>query len=306
MALKRIVVASDLSERAERALRRGIALAERSGAALTLLHVLDEDLPEPIQEAMADIAADYLRGRLTALAGPKITEGAEILALAGPGFQAIVDLAAERAADLLLIGEHRRHLLRDVFAGTTAERVLRRARLPVLVVRREAVAPEPPALVALDFGPGTERVLEAALPMLGDRPPLLLHTLPDGDQALRRMDLTLHGGVTGTGFDIALDAEQAGQTDRSADAALRALAERAGLAADRTQLRIAHGPVAETIERLAAEIGAGTVVLGTRTAGLGAISRRMLGSVAERLVARLPCDVLTVPLSDADEATTPD
>lgn len=46
--MKTLMVATDFSERSDRALRRATLLARQSGAALTLVHVVDDDQPERI------------------------------------------------------------------------------------------------------------------------------------------------------------------------------------------------------------------------------------------------------------------
>lgn len=58
------------------------------------------------------------------------------------------------------------------------------------------------------------------------------------------------------------------------------------------------GDPATTIVEYAADIDADVVVLGTH--GRSGVERRLIGSVAERVVRRSPCPVLTIGLPDTD------
>ena len=69
----------------------------------------------------------------------------------GDALQGIVQVAEEVDADLLVLGPHRRQVLRDVFSGTTAERTIRRSRRPVLMANGVPVASYRTVLIATDF-----------------------------------------------------------------------------------------------------------------------------------------------------------
>jgi nucleotide-binding universal stress UspA family protein len=80
-------------------------------------------------------------------------------------------------------------------------------------------------------------------------------------------------------ISAAADREQAAQQAQNALAAAIALCRQAGVAfTSRSEI----GPVAETIARLAREVGAEQIVMGTR--GLGAIGRLVHGSIAGEVV----------------------
>ena len=65
------------------------------------------------------------------------------------------------------------------------------------------------------------------------------------------------------------------------------------ISADVPQLLVVDGDVVSEIVRLAAEIRAGVVVMGTH--GLGGVKQLLLGSVTEQVLREAPCPVLTVP-----------
>ncbi len=78
----------------------------------------------------------------------------------------------------------------------------------------------------------------------------------------------------------------------------------AGLRADDASVvverRLEDGPAAETIVNVAREEGAGLIVLSTQ--GHTGLARLVLGSVAEQVVRRAPCPVLTINTAAAQRA----
>ncbi|HET7571905.1 MAG TPA: universal stress protein [Gaiellaceae bacterium] len=64
---------------------------------------------------------------------------------------------------------------------------------------------------------------------------------------------------------------------------------------DGAETRIAHGPRAEALARIAAEEGADLIVVGSRAAGLG--ERKLRSTLARELEAATPVPVLVAPPS---------
>jgi nucleotide-binding universal stress UspA family protein len=128
-----------------KALKYAAAFAERFGAKLTLLHVI-----EPI--AMPDFAATYplvmdpnevakiSKQKLDSLAGqfeinPDLVE--KVLVRSGAPFNEISTAARGLKADLIIISTHGRTGLKHLVLGSTTERVVRHADCPVFVVREQ-------------------------------------------------------------------------------------------------------------------------------------------------------------------------
>ena len=59
--MKSIVVATDLSARADRAIERALLLAQLHNAKLYVVHIVDDALPEAIAQHQADAAASNMR-----------------------------------------------------------------------------------------------------------------------------------------------------------------------------------------------------------------------------------------------------
>ncbi|MDX5400874.1 MAG: universal stress protein, partial [Rhodobacterales bacterium] len=131
--MQSIMLATDFSERSDRALRRAVILARAHGARIELVHVVDDDRPRSIVEQDTKQARQLLSElarSLEALDG--VACGTKVL-LADP-FAGLTQAVEQTNPDLLVIGPHRRQFLRDAFVGTTAERTIRSVSCPVLMV----------------------------------------------------------------------------------------------------------------------------------------------------------------------------
>jgi len=141
IALKSILVPVDFSESARKALQYALAFARLFKAEITLLHVAPElaeesrvtfSMPELQQELLQD-AAQNLAKEIERAATPEVS--LKPVVKKGTPYYEIVEAAREMNADLIVIGTHGRTGLKHVFMGSTAERVVRHAPCPVLVVR---------------------------------------------------------------------------------------------------------------------------------------------------------------------------
>lgn len=157
-----ILVATNLTDRSQRAVERALQLQATTGAALTVLHVIKPGLPTQIASQRHKEAEALLRDQLQDLS-PQPSR--LFTAVVGETFIAITQEAAKRRADLIVIGEPARYRYEDSFIGTTAERVIRFSDRPVLVVKRASHETYSRVLVPFDMSEGATRALETALKM---------------------------------------------------------------------------------------------------------------------------------------------
>lgn len=131
--MKKIMVATDFSERSDRAVSRAALIAREFGAAILLVHVVDDDQPRRIVDIEHDEANLLLQqtAEMQREAGDVVCETRVVRA---SSFVGIIQAVEDEAPDLLVIGRHRRSVLKDVFIGTTAERTIRLVECPVLMV----------------------------------------------------------------------------------------------------------------------------------------------------------------------------
>ena len=140
---KNILVPIDFSETSKKALRYAIPLAEKFGAKITLVHVLEPNVyPENL---LAPVELEEIKTR-TIGEGEELLEKLKqeavcgrvdsvVIATMGMPYQRIIDLAAVTEADLIVLTTHGYTGLKHVFLGSTAERVVRHAPCPVLTIR---------------------------------------------------------------------------------------------------------------------------------------------------------------------------
>jgi nucleotide-binding universal stress UspA family protein len=144
---RRILVATDFAESAERALACAVQLARRHGAELVLVHVY-MDLPAYPEITAGQVVAIYEEQRAWIEAAlerrARAARGEGLLARAvlrtGPAASTIAETAKDEGADLLVVGTHGRSGLDRLILGSVAERVVRLASCPVLVVKSAEAA----------------------------------------------------------------------------------------------------------------------------------------------------------------------
>jgi nucleotide-binding universal stress UspA family protein len=144
--ISKILCPIDFSTCSERAAERAVELAQHFGAELVLLHCYEQRgyaMPDlagwtyagehrPLAEIARDAAQvrlDEVRQTLTA------PDGARWLLAEGSPAASILEEANRGGYDLLVLGTHGRTGLQHLLIGSVAQRVMRSARCPVLIVR---------------------------------------------------------------------------------------------------------------------------------------------------------------------------
>ena len=142
--LRRILVPIDFSEHSKKALRYAIPFAEQFKASVDLLYVVEPTI-YPADFSFGQVGfpnvEDELRQRgteeLDALIRKEIGNRvpARKVIRTGKAFHEIDEYAREEAIDLIIIATHGHSGVEHVLFGSTAEKVVRHAPCPVLVVR---------------------------------------------------------------------------------------------------------------------------------------------------------------------------
>jgi nucleotide-binding universal stress UspA family protein len=133
--LEAIAHATDFSPAAAAALPWAVWLARDAGARLALLHVVPPAPPAGLAAEIPDTRQACQR--LRALLSPEVRDALRVEDIVVPGrpHRAIVDLARQRRADLIVMGSEGTDAIGYAMLGSTADRVLRRAPCAVLAVR---------------------------------------------------------------------------------------------------------------------------------------------------------------------------
>jgi nucleotide-binding universal stress UspA family protein len=282
--MKRILVATDFSERSDRALRRAILLARQFGAGIALVHVVDDDQSSRIVEAERAEAETLLRQTAATL---RTVDGvacdARVL-LCAP-FVGIAEAVEDEAPDLLVIGPHRRHMLRDVFVGTTAERTIRSVDCPVLMVNAPPAGPYRHVLQTTDLSNGSRDALQR-FPALGI-----------GRRARTSMLHVFDAPALNLAFGDSMPKEDRehylAQERKEAGRALSSFIAAAGLGEVEPLVRHEATSAGSEILAAAEEEQADLIVLSTH--GRSGLARMLIGSVTEQVLRTSPVDVLAIP-----------
>lgn len=142
--LKKILVPIDFSEASLKALRYAVPFAEQFGATVSLVHVVEPasypvDLPAVSPAALAVAPQDEARKKLFTLSYREIEElvPVDVHVPSGKPAEEIVNLAKDLETDLIVISTNGYQGLKHLVMGSTAEKVVRAAPCPVLVVREK-------------------------------------------------------------------------------------------------------------------------------------------------------------------------
>jgi len=144
LKLSRILVPLDFSGHSRQALDTAIPLAERYGGKITLIHIVEPAyiggeaglayLPVD-NTGLLQAAKDRLQKTAGDLIAPALFDKA--IVREGSAYHEITEAARKLKADLIVIASQGHTGLSRVLLGSTAERVVRHARCPVLTVRRD-------------------------------------------------------------------------------------------------------------------------------------------------------------------------
>jgi nucleotide-binding universal stress UspA family protein len=144
--IRRILLATDLTQTSEVATEWAFTLAQRNGADLLVVSVID---PHELRQAShrTGLRWDQVRDRREAAAQELVVRGrptgvkVTFLVWTGDPGESIVSAAEAEAADLIVVGTHGRGPIGRLFLGSVSQHVVRNAPCPVLVARPETAKP---------------------------------------------------------------------------------------------------------------------------------------------------------------------
>jgi nucleotide-binding universal stress UspA family protein len=298
IALKRILFPTDFSASADRAFLHALYLAEQHRAELhmlhaNLLHAYDPHNPkykfpamdEAMQKQLEDAITEHMRAKIQEhdIGNIELTQVQE-RGLAAP--LVILDYAAEKSIDLIVMGTHGRRGVGHFVLGSVAEEVVRMAPCPVLTVRAEK-DPRPRKdikniLAPVDYSEHSRDALVYAkeIAKLYDARLQLLHVidLPVSPAFYVGISSSLAGSNPDIGKQARLELE-------------RVLKETGGPDVD-ADFHVAEGNAGIEIAKFADEHKSDLIVIATH--GLTGVKHFLIGSTAERVVRHASCPVFTV------------
>jgi nucleotide-binding universal stress UspA family protein len=150
-SLNRILVPVDFSAHSDRAVNYATTLANKFGARVSLLHVVEDPFVTGAWQAEAfvpnipELLDELIKAARTHMGELKKGLAAhgfvvETAIIKGAPARAIVEQAATGNYDLIVMGTHGRTGLSHALLGSVAERVVQKAPCPVMTVRQTAPA----------------------------------------------------------------------------------------------------------------------------------------------------------------------
>ncbi len=297
---RHLLVPLDGSGLAEAVLPAAASLAERLGASVTLLHVMERDAPTTVHgdRHLTEVgdAERYLEEieRQLALRDRPVARHVH-QTKEGDVARAIVQHAEEFAVDLIVMSTHGRSGLRDLVVGSIAQRVLHRGMTPVFLIHPANGTPPAFAcrviLVPLDGTAAHEPALDAAVELarrFGARLHLVI-VVPtpatlSGDTAAAGVMMPL---ATSALLDLA--------TEGAAEYVRRQVEHLRGSGLDATA-EVRRGEPAANLVEAAEKTGAHLITMASHgRAGLEAFWE---GSVSAKVLARFGRPVLLVRAKD--------
>jgi nucleotide-binding universal stress UspA family protein len=304
---RRILVPLDGSRFAEHAVPQALALAARWGADLALATVAD-----PAGTVSASVRSGRVdeseRDRAMTGAGEYLEEVRE--RIVGARFEGVVssevipagNVAVSLArhvldveADLMVMTSHSRGPIQRAWLGSTADGLIRRSPVPVLLMRPDEAQGDTPVdfgshprafasvLIPLDGSDASEKLLELARPFTADaeRPRFIL---------LRAVPPFVPGGSPYLPHVVREGHEQE-QVKEAARGYLERVAARLAESGVELELEVVTaGQPAVGVLRTAEELGVDMIAMSTH--GRGGVARLLLGSVADKVARGTPVPVL--------------
>ena len=298
--IQRILCPIDFSDHSRRALDHAIAIARWYTSTVTVLHVFPSAQVAPVGPGpvvvepifLSPVDRDKLLADTKAFAATESAPGITMETAVREGSVAaeILEHAETIKANLLVIGTHGRSGFERLLLGSVAERVLRKARCPVMTVpsRLPDAMPAGPVLYKrilcpVDFSDASWHALKYAISMAqeADGELAILHVI--GHELEHTSDIEFATGMTVGDF----------LKDREETLRQR-LREAVASASEscRADSLIAHGKPWREVLRVAAERQSDLIVMGVQ--GRGAADILFFGSTTQHVVRDASCPVLTL------------
>lgn len=279
--MKKFLMATDLSARSDRAVERAVMLAQEHDASLTIVHVIDDELPAALADAQEDAAKQAIDEHVDKLAAGN-RDRISIEVVSGRAHADILDMSEKIEAEMVILGMHREDAFKDRFRGTTAERIIRAGGVPVLMAKDRVIHPYKRVIVGVDFSVHSRRAVEFAVRFVPSGEFHLVHAYGVPFEGF------LYGHDTKRQVAQLHEVEFEKMMDEEMSTFLASLDDKAA----GVERVMKQGTVREVIFDQARRLKPDLVVMGTH--GRTGIAHAFLGSVAEDLLRAPPCDVLAV------------
>lgn len=299
--IKPIVAATDLSPNANRAEARAALLAhELGGESLHLLHVIDnialETLrhldPSPLETEQRLMESS--RKRLGEIEhGLSEKYGIQVVTTTlnvGRADTEIVRYAELLDAELVVLGAHGGGFVRDLFVGSTVDKVLRKLSRPLLVVKCEPQVPYRKILVPVDFSDSSRQAMRFAMRVTSDAHITALHVF----------EVPLHTRLRSAGIDYKMIQFYEAEVHAQKKIEMRRFISELETPGISLTGIVEQGAAFDVIHKKMQALDAHLIVMGKH--GQTEQDEMLLGSVTTRVMQEANCDILIVSASSLQAA----
>lgn len=282
---KKILLATDLSARCDRALDRAAQLAGTWKAELVVVHALeqaDDFYAEVLEQRLPSWRnppdrTNYVRDQLRRDV-PEVAQDVTIVVEKASPPELVLRTAETYGCDLIVTGIARNEALGRVGLGSTVDRLVRGSRAPLLVVKERMRGPYARVVVATDLSESSRHALTATLAMFPDQAIDIFHAYEVPPRS-----------AIGEASEGVEEYRKQAMTDCAAFLAATDMpaARRQGIG-----IQVEWGHPSRLLQQYVHERGIDLVVVATH--GRSALFNVLIGSTAKDVLTNAPCDVLLV------------
>lgn len=272
-----VLVAATPTDRGQRALAAGCAVARRLGLPLHAYQILQSDEFGGRGETTLDDLARHVRESASTPASAHVACFPEHYVDEEYGrAAALVDAATRSGAKLIVIGRHAAGASKKPLTGTMTNRLLQYTPCPVLIAANDPPRPYRKVVVAADFSPISFKAVRAAIEFAPGADITVVHAV---DEKSNKPARDSSGGMDSIENLIEVVIHEA---PRNTDCHF--------------EPKVVSGPPGQALAACVSEMQPDLLVLGTK--GRTGLARIILGSIAARFVDDPPCDLLLLKSPD--------
>jgi nucleotide-binding universal stress UspA family protein len=287
-SINRIIVATDTSPVSAYAESRAAMLAHELGSkSLDLVHIVDTlslktlgqlvQAPEQAEHKLLDWSRQKMAEVEKRLKDQYQVSCTSTTLNVGRPYKEIVHYAKLLNAGLLVMGVHSGGGIRDLFVGSTVDKVLRTLTCPVLVVKREPRTPYQRVLAPIDFSESSRLGVDVALSVAPQAEITVLHAFEMPFQA---------------NFSFSEEQDEAYLTELEAEKRKELQNLVSEFEPERLSVAVAPGAASTVIREQIETLDSDLVVIGKH--GKSGLEDLLLGSVTKQVLQYADCDVLVV------------
>ncbi|AZQ83764.1 universal stress protein UspE [Colwellia sp. Arc7-635] len=294
---QKILAVVDPTTEDQKALKRAIELARKTGASITaflsiydfsyeMTTMLSSDEREAMRQSVINDRTQWLQAILADLDINELSIDCKVIWHNRP-YEQIINQVLENGYDIVIKGTHQHDKLKSVIFTPTDWHILRKCPCPVLLVKEHSWPDNGNIVAALNIGSNEEEHKS-----LNDK------ITAEAKQLTKVMKANLHlvNSFPGTPVNIAIEIPEFNANDYNLSMlkhhkhAMQEHAKAFNIAPENTHIK--EGLPEDVIQSVASKLDAELVILGT--VGRTGLSAALIGNTAEHVIDRLNCDVLAL------------